>query len=182
MFKKITQKSIYKDAWVELFQDEIGFPDGSSGTYAWVNRKNGVGVVVTTSDQKILVHKEYRYVIKADSWEVQGGGIDDGETPEQAAVRELKEEAGIQINTDQLQKLGVFYPLHSFNTESVTLFMVVINPTQTNTDGTETSEDISEQRYVTFDEALKMIDDGKINDAFTAHAIQMTVRKININK
>ncbi len=178
MFKKLSQKSIYKDAWLELFQDEIEFSDGSTGTYAWVNRKNGVGVVVVTTNNKILLHKEYRYVIKEYSWEVQGGGIDEHETPTEAAARELLEESGISVNPSSLQKMGVFYPLHSFNTESVTLFMVTIEETSSNTLGVEPSESIEDQRFVTFDEALSMIDSGQVNDAFTAHAIQMAIRKV----
>lgn len=179
MFKKINQKSIYKDAWVELFQDEIEFPDGSKGTYAWVNRKNGVGIIVVATDKKILLHREYRYVIDDYSWEVQGGGIDEGETPEQAAVRELQEEAGISVNPNSLQKLGTFYPLHSFNTESVVLFMAVIDSTELGEQQTESAELIDQQEFVSFDEALEMIDSGKVNDAGTANAIQMAIRKYN---
>ena len=37
-----------------------------------------------------------------------GGGIDEGETPETAAVRELKEELGIDINSEDLARLGVY--------------------------------------------------------------------------
>ena len=37
-----------------------------------------------------------------------GGGIDEGETPEEAAVRELKEELGIDITAEDLARLGVY--------------------------------------------------------------------------
>lgn len=52
MFKRLKQKKIYQDQWHTLFLDEIVFPDSSTGTYTWVNRKNGVGVVVVTPDKK----------------------------------------------------------------------------------------------------------------------------------
>ncbi len=35
-----------------------------------------------------------------------GGGIEDGETPEQALIRELREELGAQINTPDIISLG----------------------------------------------------------------------------
>lgn len=181
MFKKLTQNSIYKDAWLELFQDEIEYPNGEKGTYAWGDRKNGVAIVVVTHDKKILLHHEYRYVVKNYSWEIQGGGIDDGETPEQAAVRELKEEAGISVNLGAIEKVGLFYPLNSFSTQSVTLFMVLVDPTAVNTNGTEASESIGEQRFVSFDEALEMIDAGLIDDALTANAVQVVIRRVNRN-
>ena len=37
-------------------------------------------------------------------WITPGGGIDEGETPEQAAIRELFEETGIQIDIETLEK------------------------------------------------------------------------------
>lgn len=177
MLKKIAQKSVYKDPWLELFQDEVEHPDGTKGTYAWVNRKDGVGVVVLTHDKKIFMHREHRYVIDDFSWEIPGGGIDEGESPEIAAVRELAEEAGIQVETTSLKKLGVFYPLNSFNTERVTLFAVVVNTVDHSTDGAESGEHLDEQQFVSFEEALSMIDSGKVNDAFTANAVQLAIRR-----
>ncbi len=171
------ETKIYGDAWLEFFQDAIQFPDGSVGTYAWAHRKNGVAVVIITTNQTILLQNEYRYVIGGQSWEVQGGGIDAGESVERAAVREVFEESGISITENQLIKLGTFYPLNSLSTEQVTLFCIVIEPTAVTTIGTEMGEEISEQRFMPFSEALEMIDTGKVNDAFTAHAIQLAIRR-----
>jgi ADP-ribose pyrophosphatase len=178
MFKTLRQHPIYQDAWLEFFQDEIEFPDGSHGTYAWAKRKNGVGIVVVTTDKKILLHREYRYVIKDYSLEIQGGGIDEGETPLQAAVRELKEESGIEVQPESVQSLGAFYPLNSFNTELVTLFMVEVDKAEVSEKLREQSEAIDNLTFFTFDEVLAMIDDGRINDASTANVLQMAIRKI----
>ncbi|MDH2426367.1 NUDIX hydrolase [Sphaerisporangium sp. TRM90804] len=43
-------------------------------------------------DRMLLVFDRFR-----QSWELPGGRIDPGETPRQAAVRELREETGLQI-------------------------------------------------------------------------------------
>ncbi len=40
----------------------------------------------------LLVHKPR----KKDSWQLPQGGVEEGETPEQCALRELREEAGIE--------------------------------------------------------------------------------------
>jgi ADP-ribose pyrophosphatase len=177
MFKKLKQAEVYSDPWLKFYQDEIEFPDGSKGTYAWAQRKNGVGIAVVTKGQKILLHKEYRYIIKDYSWEIPGGGIDEGESPEVAAARELKEETGISVEPSQLTFIARFFPLNSFNTEEVTLFLVEVNTDEVTTRGIEASEHLEEQKFVSFDEALAMVDDGTINDAMTANAIQMVIRR-----
>jgi ADP-ribose pyrophosphatase len=176
MFKLVKRKELHKDKWLTFYQDEILLPDGSKGTYSWVDRKNGVGIVVVTTDNKILLNNEYRYVIKGFSWEIPGGGIDEGETPEDAAKRELYEETGLKAK--KLKKLGVFYPLNSFNNESVTIFYGIFHPKLATTDRNESSEHVSEQKYVTFNEAIKMIEKGEINDALSANALQMVIRRL----
>ena len=39
----------------------------------------------------------------AGQWEVQGGGVDSGETPLQGAIREVFEEVGLTVTQDQAQ-------------------------------------------------------------------------------
>ncbi|MNT50264.1 RNA pyrophosphohydrolase [compost metagenome] len=38
-----------------------------------------------------------------------GGGVDDGESPEEAAVREVREELSLNLATDDLQLKGTVY-------------------------------------------------------------------------
>ncbi len=177
MLKKIKEKQIYKDNWLKFYQDEIQLPDGSEGTYAYVKRKDGVGVVVVSKNGKIFLHKEHRYVINDFSWEVQGGGIDKDESVAEAAIRELREEAGIDASLESLVSLGSFYPLHSFNTEKVTLFMIVVDDEAIKENTAEQGEHIDAHQFFTFEEVYAMINSGKINDAMTANAVQLAMRK-----
>lgn len=50
------------------------------------------GICLINSDNKIFVGK--RIDTQTDAWQMPQGGIDDGETPSQAAIRELIEEIG----------------------------------------------------------------------------------------
>ncbi len=59
----------------------------------------GALVIVTGPEGVLLVHDVWR-----DQWEVAGGGIEEGETPVQAAVREVAEESGQQLSA--LQRVG----------------------------------------------------------------------------
>lgn len=59
--------------------------------------KFGVGVFIWKND-KILLHKR-KNAHGAGHWGLAGGHIDEGETAAQAAIREVFEETGIQIES-----------------------------------------------------------------------------------
>ena len=52
----------------------------------------GVGIILLNNDAKVLLAKRIGY---KDAWQFPQGGIDKGETPEQAMYRELEEELGL---------------------------------------------------------------------------------------
>lgn len=72
--------------------------------------------------ENIITLREYRYPIRSWQTELPGGLIDPGETPEQAAVRELKEETGYEA--DEVISLGYFYPLFGSTDEKIHLFAI----------------------------------------------------------
>ena len=55
--------------------------------------RSGVGIVIINKEKKIFVGK--RIDNHSDSWQMPQGGIDAGESEDEAMVRELKEETGI---------------------------------------------------------------------------------------
>src|SRR5689334_13459209 len=70
--------------------------------------------IVAIQDEHVLLSLQYRFLIDGLSWEIPGGRVDDGEVPEQAAVREALEETGIECC--ELVKLVEYYPgLDNFN-------------------------------------------------------------------
>lgn len=63
------------------------------------NRKPDAVAVVARDDQgRLLVIREKRPVVGGYLWSIPAGMIDDGETIEQAAIREVKEETGLDLD------------------------------------------------------------------------------------
>ncbi len=60
----------------------------------------GVRVVILDEHRRILMVKQHHE--GKDIWMVPGGGIEDGENAEQAAVREVKEETGLDVEVVKL--------------------------------------------------------------------------------
>ncbi len=60
-----------------------------------VNPQVGVGIIITRNDQVLLLKR--RNVHGAGSWSTPGGHLEFGETPEECAIRETKEETNLDI-------------------------------------------------------------------------------------
>jgi len=68
-----------------------------------VKKTTSCGVVITDGNSVLLGH-----VTKGRWWDLPKGGVNSGESFLQAAVRELREETGIEIDGAELAPLGVF--------------------------------------------------------------------------
>jgi 8-oxo-dGTP diphosphatase len=55
-----------------------------------------VGIIIN-NDNQILIAKRGSHQHQGDKWEFPGGKVEEGETPQEALYRELKEEIGIEI-------------------------------------------------------------------------------------
>lgn len=64
-----------------------------------------VASIIESSDGYLLFGKSRKGGVYQGCWIIPGGGIDDGETREQALHREILEETGIDINTAQVKLL-----------------------------------------------------------------------------
>jgi ADP-ribose pyrophosphatase YjhB (NUDIX family) len=62
-------------------------------------RRIRAGAICLDDDDRVLVHRgEWRY---GPYYALPGGGVEHGETPEEAVVRELEEEAGLHVRIDR---------------------------------------------------------------------------------
>lgn len=69
---------------------------------AWVN------IIPVTPEGRIIMIRQYRHGIRSSTLEVPGGLVDDGETPREAAIREMSEETG--YTSDDVVSLGAVAP------------------------------------------------------------------------
>lgn len=95
MIKKIFSKIIYENAWIRLREDQVEFPGGKTGIYAYTERVDaGPMIIPVTAGGKLVVLREWRYPIQDWTYCFPFGGIMPGEDVLSAAKRELAEETG----------------------------------------------------------------------------------------
>ena len=71
--------------------------------------KYGAGVLpFHPGTRRFLLQKRSERVHNPLMWDYLGGGVDQGEDFREAAVREVEEEGGVDLDPDSLQYIGVF--------------------------------------------------------------------------
>jgi 8-oxo-dGTP pyrophosphatase MutT (NUDIX family) len=96
----LSTESVFKSPYVEVNRDKLRKADGGIvDDFYSMKRKNWVEVVALTSDKKLPLVSQYRNGIKEVIWTLPAGFIDEGQTPLQAAQRELLEETGFSAGS-----------------------------------------------------------------------------------
>lgn len=67
---------------------------GKESDFFVIKTNDWVQAIGVTENKELILIQQYRFGTDSLSWEVPGGVIDKGESPVDAAVRELKEETG----------------------------------------------------------------------------------------
>ena len=98
-------ETVYRTAW---FQIESRACDGFAQPYYVMRTADYVTVLPIVEGRHVLFVKQYRPALDDYSLELPSGHIDPGETPEQAARRELIEETGAEA-----MELRALSPLRS---------------------------------------------------------------------
>lgn len=84
----------YRAHIFDVYNDYLTLPDGRGVVYDLIKHRPGACILPITEDGKVVLVRQYRNSIDEISYEVPAGLLDDGESPEIAAVRELEEETG----------------------------------------------------------------------------------------
>lgn len=161
-YKKISSRNVYRGKHMQVFCDEVIYPDGKAGTYEFYKKNDIVVVVPIYKDQYILI-EQYRYLAGKRLIEFPMGLIQDGEKIESAGIRELEEETGFK--TMDIRYLGKCM-LNKGSSSQVCHF-VMANIRSAGKPKYESSESDIDIFYMNSEKIKAMIKSGKIIDGPT---------------
>jgi ADP-ribose pyrophosphatase len=144
----------------------VSLPSGHVTIREKVTHPGSVGILPVLENGDLIFVKQFRYVIGSDLLEIPAGTIEEGESPEECATRELLEETGYQAG--RLDLLSSFYTSPGYSNE----FMWLFKATDLRSGEAKPMADESiEIKVVSLGEALSLIKNGGIRDVKTICAI-----------
>lgn len=166
-WRLLSSRLVYENRWMKLREDQVITPAGGEGIYGWLELPDAVVVLAITEEQEVVVVGQARYPVHEYSWELVEGAIEEGETPLDAAVRELKEEAGLTSNC--IRPLGP--PFHIANTRTDEVAHVFLaTDLEFGAPHPEETE-VLEIKKMPVQDVYEMIDNGSIRDSLTIIAL-----------
>ena len=161
---KITSsKQVYDCGLFRVTEDRAVDPKTGFQIKRSVVRHIGSAVVMAVDAKKrILLVRQYRLPADRYLWELPAGRLDAGETPLQAARRELAEETGYRART--WKKLASFWVSPGYVEERMTIFLATELKEGA---ATPMDDERIETAWFTRKQIAQMIEKGEIQDAKT---------------
>jgi ADP-ribose pyrophosphatase len=166
MEKTVDKKNIYKGKILDLDLLKVELPNNKTAHREIINNADAVVILAMDDEDNIFFVKQYRKAIEEYLLELPAGKIEEGETPEFSAKRELAEEIG--YSTDKFELLFSFYSSPGFSKEKIYAYKAVnLFPHERDGDDDEFIEVIK----LPFSEAIENIKNNKITDVKTISTI-----------
>lgn len=103
------ERPIYTSDWMGMALVDVELPSGARFEHHVLRMPAGAaGVVVDDPERGVLLLWRHRFITDSWGWEVPAGRIDAGETPIEAAEREVVEETGWRPTG--LRPLTAYFP------------------------------------------------------------------------
>ena len=106
-YKHLERKEVFKNNHITVYSEKLQLPNEKVVDWTFTGKREAVGIVASFDDNTILMVKQYRPAVKKVAMEIPAGLVEEGEDPQEAALRELEEETGYKAG--KIEKVCEFY-------------------------------------------------------------------------
>lgn len=137
-----------------------------------VRHPGGAGALPLFDDGRVALVSQYRHPARRELLEIPAGKIENGETPETCAAREVEQEIGFRAG--RIEKLAEFYSTPGFCEEKLYVYLATdLTPCSQNLDHDELIEIV----YLPLAEAVRMAERCEIEDSKTIIALLLAAKR-----
>ena len=158
-----TLREVYSSWWLSLRIDDVEKPDGSHTEHEVVRGPDAAGMVMMDDRRGILMIWRHRFMPDTWGWEIPGGAVDPGESPEATAVREAYEETGWEV-TGPVRCLSTHHPSVGLVNQTFSIFST--SHVRHIGDPPDVNEAVSVE-WRSFETVASDLRGGAISDGFT---------------
>ncbi len=172
----VSTRPVYANPWLSVREDVVLMPDGNHTIYGVIKAGECVGVLPFADKHSVLMVQQYRYVFGKVMLEMPTGSLEPGESHEQAAHRELAEEA--RVSAGRLEYLGKYHTSSSVLDETAHLYLAYGLTPARQQEGDET--EFIRVEEMPFQRVLEMVLSGEILDPMTIIAVLRAARTLDL--
>lgn len=172
----ISSRHIYSGRIIDVRVDTVRLQNGRESTREIVDHAPSICVVPVDADGNVLMVRQFRKPVDQFLLEVPAGGIESGETPEEATQRELQEEIG--YTAENLLALSAFWLAPGWCSEYMYAYLATgLEPAALDSDEDEFIEVIR----LPLSEVVEAIASGQVQDAKSAASLLLALRAVGSN-
>ncbi len=159
----VSSDRIYTGKVISLKVDTVEVPKKGYQKREIIEHPGAVGIVAITDDNKVLLVRQFRKAIEKVLWEIPAGKLEQGESPKDCAIRELKEETGYSASNMKL--IHKFYTSSGFSNQKIYVYLATdLEKGECCLD----EDEFLELHEVNLNDAYEMINKNDIEDAKTS--------------
>lgn len=172
MIKRKNEKVIFQTGLFTI-KDILLDSDGKNVTYQIMEKGDTAIIVPLTSDNQLILIKEYFTALDEYQLDLPGGRIEAGKTALETASKELQEEVGFKA--EKIELLGVLTMSPGYLTQKAHIFLATdLKESKLEGDELESLEII---KYP-FDKFEDLIDNGQITESRAIAALYLAKRAL----
>jgi ADP-ribose pyrophosphatase len=164
---RVLRTAVTEGARFDIRCDDIALPSGRVVRHDTVIHPGAVIVLPVHSDGRLVLVNQYRHSVGREILEVPAGTLEEGESPQVCAARELAEECHLSART--WISLGVVYPAPGFCNEVQHIFLARdLEPCH---DAVLDPDEILEVVEIRLHDLIERIKNGQLSDSKSMTAL-----------
>jgi 8-oxo-dGTP pyrophosphatase MutT (NUDIX family) len=165
-WKTLKSKNILQNRIFSFNEEQVLSPKNKKFPVWVMEAPTWINIIPVTSDNRIIMVKQYRFGNKEITLEIPGGMSEPNEDPKSAAIREMKEETG--YTSENVIEIGSVSPNPALmNNQAITYLAFDVE--LTSIQNLDTMEDI-EIIEINLEEVPRLIQNKTINHALVVSA------------